>query len=85
MIGVSDVSRRTTTFKITPGTLLGMYTDGLVERRQYPIDRGLARLCSSIPVAPPEEACASVMAELIGSEQARDDIALLIFRRTHPA
>jgi hypothetical protein len=29
---------------------------------------------------PPETACARVMARLVGSEQARDDIALLIIR-----
>jgi phosphoserine phosphatase RsbU/P len=59
-----------------------MCTDGLVERRQYPIDHGLARLCRSLPAESPEVACDEVMSALVGSEQARDDIALLIFRRT---
>ncbi len=86
MIGVAaDVRRRVTTVKIPPGGLLGFYTDGLVERREYPLDEGLARLCRALPAEPPEAACAAVMGALVGAEPARDDIALLIFRRQPPA
>jgi len=85
MIGVApDVVRRVTTVKILPGALLGLCTDGLVERREYPLDDGLARLCRAIPAGPPEAACAAVMLDLVGAEPARDDIALLIFRRQPP-
>jgi sigma-B regulation protein RsbU (phosphoserine phosphatase) len=85
MIGVApDAGRRVATVKIPPGALLCMCTDGLVERREYSLDDGLARLCQALPAAPPEEACAAVMAALVDAEPARDDIALLIFRRQPP-
>jgi phosphoserine phosphatase RsbU/P len=82
MIGVApDVPRQVTTVKVPPGTLLCFYTDGLVERREYPIDEGLARLCRAVTAQPPEVVCASVMGTLVGAEPAHDDIALLTFRR----
>jgi phosphoserine phosphatase RsbU/P len=85
MIGVApDVQRSVTTVKTPPGGSLCPYTDGLVERREYPLDHGLARLCQALPTEPPEAACAAVMAALVGAESARDDIALLIFRRQPP-
>src|SRR5262249_34060945 len=44
MIGVDPgVRRRVTTVKVMPGGSLCLYTDGLVERREYPLDDGLAR------------------------------------------
>jgi sigma-B regulation protein RsbU (phosphoserine phosphatase) len=85
MIGVAlDARRRVTTVKIPPGGLLCLCTDGLVERREYPLDEGLARFCRALPAEPPEAACAAVMGALVGAEPARDDIALLIFRRQPP-
>jgi serine phosphatase RsbU (regulator of sigma subunit) len=82
MIGVDTaVRRRTTTIKVAPGTVLCFYTDGLVERRDVPLDEGLARLCQAVTAAPADAACASVMGALVGAESAPDDIALLILRR----
>jgi phosphoserine phosphatase RsbU/P len=86
MIGVApDVRRRVTIVKVLPGGLLCLCTDGLVERREYPLDDGLARLCQALRAEPPEAACAAVMAALVGAEPARDDIALLIFQRQPPS
>ncbi len=76
--------RRAATIDISPGTLMCFYTDGLIERRGHPIDHGLARLCQTVTAQPPEAACAAVMAALVGSKPARDDIALLMFRRQPP-
>jgi hypothetical protein len=82
MIGVdSGMRRRVTTVKVPPGTLLCFYTDGLVERPEFPLDEGLVKLCHAVRAEPPEAVCASVMAAMIGSEPARDDIALLVLRR----
>ena len=78
---VPGVRRRVVTVGISPGTLLCFYTDGLIERRDQRIDHGLARLCQAIKAEPPDTACATVMAALVGSEPVLDDIALLIFRR----
>jgi stage II sporulation SpoE-like protein/GAF domain-containing protein len=82
MIGVDPgTRRRVTTVKVPPGALLCFYTDGLVERPEFPLDEGLAKLCQAVTAAPPESVCASVMAAMVGTESARDDIALLVFRR----
>jgi len=82
MIGIGDDTRRpVTTMKIPPEALLCFYTDGLIERPGEMIDDGLARLCRVITAQHPEAACAAVMAALIGSEPARDDVALLMLRR----
>jgi len=86
MIGVDpETRRRTTAVPFPPGALLCCYTDGLIERRGYPIDEGLARLCKAVTTEPPERACASVMAALVGAEPAQDDIALLVIRRAPDA
>ena len=73
--------RRSTTVAIPPGGLLCMCTDGLIERREYPLDEGLDRLCKAVQAVPAETACAAVMSALVGSEEVRDDIAVLMFRR----
>jgi phosphoserine phosphatase RsbU/P len=82
MIGVAPhPARHVTTEKIPPGTLLCLYTDGLVERHDCPLDEGFARLCEVLVATAPEVACSAVMGALIGNQQAQDDVALLILRR----
>jgi sigma-B regulation protein RsbU (phosphoserine phosphatase) len=82
MIGIADPAPRPVTgLPIPPGALICFYTDGLIERRGEAIDEGLARLCRAVTVQPAEAACATVMQELVGSQTARDDIALLMLRR----
>jgi phosphoserine phosphatase RsbU/P len=82
MIGVAPRPvRHVTTEKIPPGTLLCLYTDGLVERHDCPLDDGFARLCEALVPTAPEVACSAVMGALIGDQQAQDDVALLILRR----
>ena len=82
MIGVSpDAPRRVTTLPVPAGAVLCFYTDGLIERPGQLIDDGLERLRQVVVAQPPEAVCAEVMGELVGSEPARDDIALLIVRR----
>ena len=76
--------RRVATIDISPGTLMCFYTDGLIERRGRPIDHGLALLRRAVTAQPADAACAAVMAALVGSEPAHDDIAVLMFRRLPP-
>jgi phosphoserine phosphatase RsbU/P len=66
---------------LVPGTTVGCFTDGLVERRSEVIDVGLDRLRAAFFAGDPEEVCSSVMAQLIGSSHVEDDTALLVFRR----
>jgi phosphoserine phosphatase RsbU/P len=80
-IGVTDPSRRqVTTLALPPGAVLCLFTDGLVERRDEPIDDGLTRLCQAVTPAPPEDVCIAVMHELVGRQYPGDDIALLVLR-----
>jgi sigma-B regulation protein RsbU (phosphoserine phosphatase) len=83
LIGVSNQRRRQiSTLDFPPGAVLCLYTDGLVERRDQPIDHGIAQLRAAVTTAEPEIGCASVMAAMSGYTPYTDDIALLILR--HP-
>jgi phosphoserine phosphatase RsbU/P len=83
LIGVSNQRRRQiSTVDFPPGAVLCLYTDGLVERRDQPIDHGIAQLRAAVTTAEPEVGCASVMAAMAGYTPYTDDIALLILR--HP-
>jgi sigma-B regulation protein RsbU (phosphoserine phosphatase) len=63
------------------GTTVGCYTDGLVERRWQSIDDGLEQLRAAFFAGDPEDVCAAVMSDLIGTSAVQDDTALLVFRR----
>ena len=80
-IGVADTpQRQATTLHLTPGAVLCFFTDGLVERRDKPLDDRITRLCQTVSPQPPENVCISVMAALVGSDHVQDDIALLVLR-----
>jgi serine phosphatase RsbU (regulator of sigma subunit) len=82
LIGMAPGARRpVTTVQVPPGTLLCFYTDGLIERPGEVIDEGIDRLCQAVTAESPEAACVAVTGALIGSEPARDDIALLMLLR----
>ena len=80
-IGVTDTPvRQVTTLALAPGAVLCLFTDGLVERRDEPIDDGITLLCETVTPGPPEGVCVSVMQALVGSQYPGDDIALLVLR-----
>jgi sigma-B regulation protein RsbU (phosphoserine phosphatase) len=82
LLGLADhAPRQVTTLSFPPGALLGLYTDGLVERRGQPIDEGIARLRAALTAGEPEAAAASVMAAMAGAVPHHDDVALLVLRR----
>jgi len=66
---------------LEPGTTVGFYTDGLVERRGQSIDDGLEQLRAAFFAGDPEDVCAAVMSDLIGTSAVQDDTAFLVFRR----
>ncbi|HEY6279765.1 MAG TPA: SpoIIE family protein phosphatase [Streptosporangiaceae bacterium] len=82
-LGVGEGLVHSRTFEITDGSLLVLYTDGLVESRGRDIDDGLHRLQSVFtPGAeqrPVEELCKAILAGAYADQQ-RDDIAILIAR-----
>lgn len=75
-------ARHACAISLPPGAILGLYTDGLVERRGEAIDEGLDRLCRALTPGDPESRCAEVMTEMASASSYSDDIALLIFRRS---
>ena len=65
--------------RLEPGSLLLLYTDGLVERRNSNIADGLDRLARAAHTATrdPEAFCDAVLEQMLGSEGPPDDVALL--------
>jgi PAS domain S-box-containing protein len=80
-IGVGGVPFEITELTVPEGSLLALYTDGLVESRTEDIDVGTRRLSAvlELPHASVEEACEAVVRTL-DQGQEPDDVALLLAR-----
>jgi serine phosphatase RsbU (regulator of sigma subunit)/anti-sigma regulatory factor (Ser/Thr protein kinase) len=80
-IGVGGVPFEVTELTVPEGSLLALYTDGLVESRTEDIDVGTRRLSAvlELPHASVEEACEAVVRTL-DQGQEPDDVALLLAR-----
>jgi serine phosphatase RsbU (regulator of sigma subunit)/anti-sigma regulatory factor (Ser/Thr protein kinase) len=82
-LGIGSGPIQTRVFKIKDGSLLVLYTDGLVERRTADIDEGLTRLRETFGPGsasrPLEELCKATLAGVYADHQ-RDDIAVLVAR-----
>lgn len=72
--------RRTTAVDLPPGTVMALYTDGLIERRRAPISARIDRLADVVRAEAPEAVCIKVMADLVGGQRPDDDVALLVVR-----
>ncbi|MEV5960013.1 SpoIIE family protein phosphatase [Streptomyces sp. NPDC051987] len=70
--------------ELPEGSLLGLYTDGLVETREHDIDVGMHRLGSALaqPGRPLEELCDSAMETFPGQAPSDDRTLLLVRTRT---
>jgi serine phosphatase RsbU (regulator of sigma subunit) len=86
LIGVLEPGQRPhneATLTLPEGSLLLLYTDGLVETREREYDTGIDELCAALAAldahAGPEEACETLIDALVGDHQ-EDDIALLAVR-----
>ncbi|MGW2748574.1 SpoIIE family protein phosphatase [Streptomyces sp. NPDC001450] len=80
-LGVGGIPFETTTTELVPGDLLVLYTDGLVETRQHPIDDRLSVLLGFLdePGRPLEETCDLLLYGLRHPDD-HDDVALLVAR-----
>ncbi|CAL9666948.1 hypothetical protein SUDANB105_07293 [Streptomyces sp. enrichment culture] len=80
-LGVGGVTFETTMTELDAGDLLILYTDGLVETRQHPIDERLNALLSFLdePERPLEETCDLLLYGLRHPDD-HDDVALLVAR-----
>ncbi len=80
-LGVGGLPFETTELRLTEGTVIALFTDGLVETRDRDIDQGLAELrrALALPTASLEDICDTVTGALLDG-RAADDAALLLAR-----
>jgi PAS domain S-box-containing protein len=79
----ADCERTEATARLTAGSTLLLYTDGLVERRLEVIDAGIQRVCEALADSrylSPEQVADHLSARLPGDAHA-DDVALLVYRQ----
>jgi hypothetical protein len=85
IIGISDRRRIADTAPFPKGSTLVMYTDGLVERRDRPVEEGIdlaiANLKGLAGDVTGDAVVEALTGELVG-DVAEDDIALLVVRHT---
>jgi putative methionine-R-sulfoxide reductase with GAF domain len=77
-----DLPWPVTKVPLAPGGVLFFYTDGLIERRDEPLDDSLERLRLAVTADRPEVLCQQVMAAVVGARESQDDIAILAVRRS---
>ena len=68
--------------ELPQGAVLLFYTDGLIERRGRSLDEGMERLRAAVATGPrdPERLAEHVVEHLIGDEDRRDDVVVLVAR-----
>jgi anti-sigma regulatory factor (Ser/Thr protein kinase) len=66
---------------LPPGSILVLYTDGLIERRGESLDAGLARLRTTLGTGPAavEDVADTLLADFLAGDAPADDVALLCF------
>ncbi|MEA2720428.1 MAG: hypothetical protein QOJ39_2292 [Candidatus Eremiobacteraeota bacterium] len=81
LLGVEADPPRPYAFTLHSQDLMLLFTDGLVERRDVPLDETLARLAAiaAQPASGMDELCDRIIRE-VGPATARDDIALMAIR-----
>ena len=86
LIGAPGTRRISDTAPFPPGASLVMYTDGLVERRDRPVDDGIGQASACLAGHPDEapgvDVVESLIADLVGDRVAEDDIAVLVVQHT---
>ncbi len=80
-LGLGGLPFETTELTLPAGSVLALYSDGLVKSRERDFDEGLATLCDALAVRTPslDAACDTVIHRLVADRPA-DDVALLLAR-----
>jgi PAS domain S-box-containing protein len=80
-LGLGSLPFESAEISLPEGSLIALYTDGLIETSDQDIDVGLSRLSDVLAQSglPPEELCSAVVNNLLTGPQT-DDIALLLAR-----
>jgi serine phosphatase RsbU (regulator of sigma subunit)/anti-sigma regulatory factor (Ser/Thr protein kinase) len=73
--------RRHTDVPLACGSVLCLYSDGLVERRNLVIDENIEKLRETVTAQAPESVCVEVMRRLVAFATPEDDVAVLVVRR----
>lgn len=80
-LGLGGMLFESTELELPAGTLMVLYTDGLVESRAHDIDQGLDLLGAALdrPDRPLDDICETVLDSLV-RQPPEDDVALLVAR-----
>jgi len=81
LLGADGGPYPTSERRLAPGSILALYTDGLIERPEEDLAVGMSRLAGALAEGPAQsldELCDSVLASLAPTQ--RDDVALLLAR-----
>ncbi|MGW1542691.1 SpoIIE family protein phosphatase [Streptomyces sp. NPDC002309] len=80
-LGIGGVPFESTELELPEGTLLALYTDGMIETRDQDIEQGMDRLGAALarPELSLEELCTRAMAP-VEAREALDDASLLLVR-----
>ncbi|MER7190646.1 SpoIIE family protein phosphatase [Streptomyces flaveolus] len=80
-LGLGGLPFETAQFELAEGSLLALYTDGLIQCRDRDVDSARAALCDALTDGPdtPEEICDRLLAAVLPSDRS-DDVALLVAR-----
>ncbi|MFD3620733.1 SpoIIE family protein phosphatase [Streptomyces sp. NPDC058676] len=80
-LGLGGLPFESVEIELREGSLLALYTDGLVESRDNDVDIGITRLCQTLagPAASLDVLCDTVLGAVL-PERPTDDVALLIAR-----
>jgi GAF domain-containing protein/anti-sigma regulatory factor (Ser/Thr protein kinase) len=86
-LGVGGMPFETTELDLAPGSVLALFTDGLIESRDRDIDQGLAQLCQILaqPAVSLEAAGDAVIGAMRADRRADDCALMLVRTRALPA
>ncbi|MDT0612591.1 SpoIIE family protein phosphatase [Streptomyces lancefieldiae] len=81
-LGVGGLPFESAELELREGSVLALYTDGLVESRERDADAGQVLLCEALAIAVDslDAACDRVLRTLLPSGSSTDDVALLLAR-----
>ncbi|MFF4490768.1 SpoIIE family protein phosphatase [Streptomyces sp. NPDC001544] len=80
-LGVGGLPFEATEIQLPEGSVLALYTDGLVEDRDRDVDRTTEELCRALTIpADSLEALGDIVLKTVLPEQPSDDVALLLAR-----